>query len=93
MQINQRDNGKKGAFFIAENDEVLAEMSYVWSGEHLFIIDHTEVSEKLAGKGTGKQLVEAAVAFARANRHKIIPLCPFAKKVMERSKEYADVLK
>ncbi len=50
MEIQQEDNGKKGVFFIEENGEVVAEMTYVWSGEDKIIIDHTEVSEKLAGK-------------------------------------------
>lgn len=93
MQIQQQDDGKKGSFFIKEGEELLAEMTYTWPSKHLFIIDHTEVSDKLAGQGVGKQLVNAAVEFARAHQHKILPLCPFAKKVMERGSEYADVLK
>ncbi len=54
MEIQQEDNGKKGVFFIEENGEVVAEMTYVWSGEDKIIIDHTGVSEKLGGKGIGK---------------------------------------
>ena len=65
MEIQQEDNGKKGVFFIEENGEVVAEMTYVWSGEDKIIIDHTEVSEKLGGKGIGKQLVHKAVEMAR----------------------------
>ncbi len=93
MQIQQQDNGKKGSFFVKDGEELLAEMTYTWPSEHLFIIDHTEVSDKLAGKGVGKQLVEAAVEFARTNQHKILPLCPFAKKVLEKDTKYADVLR
>lgn len=93
MQIQQQDNGKKGSFFVKDGEELLAEMTYTWPSEHLFIIDHTEVSDKLAGKGVGKQLVEAAVEFARTNQHKILPLCPFAKKVLERDPKYAGALR
>jgi predicted GNAT family acetyltransferase len=57
MQIQHTDDGKRGAFFIKEQDETLAEMIYKWSDESTFIIEHTEVSDKLAGKGVGKQLV------------------------------------
>jgi uncharacterized protein len=92
MQIQQQDNGKKGSFFVKDGEELLAEMTYTWPSEHLFIIDHTEVSDKLAGKGVGKQLVNAAVEFARANGHKILPLCPFAKKAIDKTPEYQDVL-
>ncbi len=92
MTIQQTDDGKKGAFYIEENGERLAEMTYVWAGSGMFIIDHTEVSEKLAGKGAGKQLVAKAVAYAREKNIKIKPLCPFAKAVFDKTPDYHDVL-
>ncbi len=92
MNIQQTDDGKKGAFYIEENGERLAEMTYVWAGTGMFIIDHTEVSDKLAGKGAGKQLVAKAVDFAREQNVKIKPLCPFANSVFKKVQEYSDVL-
>ena len=92
MEIQEEDNGKKGVFFIEENGEVVAEMTYVWSGEDKIIIDHTEVSEKLGGKGIGKQLVHRAVEMAREKQIKILPLCHFAKKVFDKTEDYKDVL-
>lgn len=92
MNIQQNDNGKKGAFYIEQEGETLAEMTYVWAGAEKFIIDHTEVSERLAGKGAGKQLVAAAVNFAREKGVKIFPLCPFAHSVFDKVAEYKDVL-
>lgn len=67
-------------------------MHYVWAGEKKLIIDHTEVAEAFEGRGLGKQLVKAAVLYARANDIKIVPLCPFAKGVFDRVEEYSDVL-
>lgn len=92
MTIQQRDDGRKGAFYIEETGEQLAEMTYVWAGTGLFIIDHTEVSEKLAGKGAGKQMVQRAVDFARERQVKIKPLCPFAKSVFDKTPDYNGVL-
>ena len=92
MEIQHEDNGKKGVFFIEENGEIIAEMTYVWSGEDKIIIDHTEVSEKLGGKGIGKQLVHKAVEMDRGNHIKIRPLCPFAKRLFDKTEEYKDVL-
>ena len=92
MEIQHEDNGKKGVFFIEENGEIIAEMTYVWSGEDKIIIDHTEVSEKLGGKGIGKQLVHKAVEMAREYHIKILPLCPYAKRVIDKTEEYKDVL-
>ena len=92
MNIQQKDNGKKGSFYIEEAGSLLAEMTYVWSGENKFIIDHTEVSPTLEGKGIGKQLVHKAVEFARERNVKIMPLCPFAKRVFDKVIDYQDVL-
>lgn len=92
MEIQQHDDGHKGMFFIASGQERLAEMTYVWTGSDRIIIDHTEVSEKLKGQGAGKQLVAAAVDWARKMRVKIMPLCPFARSVFDKTPDYADVL-
>ena len=92
MEIKQKDNGKKGAFFIEEDNQTLAEMTYVWAGTNKIIIDHTEVDEKLKGKNAGKQMLAKAVEFARQNNIKIMPLCPFAKSVFDKVAEYQDVL-
>ncbi|MBL7842333.1 MAG: N-acetyltransferase [Cyclobacteriaceae bacterium] len=92
MNILHQQNGSKGSFYIEENNQRLAEMTYTLAGEKLMIIDHTDVSDALRGKGAGKQLVTAAVHHARAQGIKILPLCPFARSVFERVKEFQDVL-
>ena len=56
------------------------------------IIDHTEVKTEYSGKGIGKQLVMAAVEFARSRNVKILPLCPFAKAIFGKIPEIRDVL-
>jgi predicted GNAT family acetyltransferase len=92
MQIQFEQSDSKGAFFVEENHQHLATMTFSKAGDQLLIIDHTEVSDALRGKNVGKQLVAAAVEHARKNNLKILPLCPFAKSVFERVKEYQDVL-
>jgi predicted GNAT family acetyltransferase len=92
MEILQVDNGIKGKFYILENNIQEAEMTYTWVGTERFIIDHTEVSEVLKGKSAGKQMVLQAVAFAREKGLKIIPLCPFANSVFQKTPEIKDVL-
>lgn len=92
MNIEQIEHGSKGAFLIRENNQRLAEMTYSKAGENLIIIDHTEVSEALRGKGAGIQLVTAAVNYAREKKIKILPLCPFAKAIFEKTPSLSDVL-
>jgi len=92
MEVQQEDNGKKGKFFILENAQQEAEMTYTWAGDSRIIIDHTDVSQALQGKSAGKQMLMKAVAFAREKGIKIIPLCPFAKSVFDKMPEIRDVL-
>lgn len=92
MDIRHQESQSKGAFYMEEGDIRLAEMSYSRAGDKLLIIDHTEVSDVLKGKGAGKQLVAAAVDHARRHDLKILPLCPFAKSVFDRVTEWQDVL-
>ncbi|WP_353143427.1 GNAT family N-acetyltransferase [Acinetobacter pragensis] len=92
MIVQQDDNGKKGAFFVVQEHERLAEMTYSWAGTDKFIIDHTDVSDTLRGQGVGRHLLDAAVQFARERQVKIIPLCPFAKSVFDKEPSLRDVL-
>jgi hypothetical protein len=68
-------------------------MTYSKAGDNMIIIDHTDVSDNLRGQGAGKQLVMKAVEYARSNNIKILPLCPFAKSVFDKTPEIGDVLK
>jgi predicted GNAT family acetyltransferase len=90
MEIKQFDDGKKGHFSAKEGDVKAGIMTYVWAGDDRFIIEHTEGNPEF--KGVGKKLLDEAVAFARENNKKIIPLCPFAKKMFDRTPEIHDVL-
>lgn len=92
MEIQRVEIETKGSFFIETDGKKLAEMTYSKAGDDKIIIDHTEVSEALKGTGAGKKLVAESVKYARENNIKIIPLCPFAKSVFEKTAEYSDVL-
>jgi len=92
MQIEQKQTGSKGSFYIGEEDTPLAEMTYTMPAPDKMIIDHTEVSDELRGKNIGYQLVNTAVEYARINNIKIIPLCPFANAIFKNKPEFHDVL-
>jgi len=92
MEIKQINADTKGFFKAEENGTEAGKMTYSWAGKNKFIIDHTEVNPQFTGRSVGKQIVMAAVSFARENNLKIIPLCPFAKSVFDRTSEIKDVL-
>lgn len=92
MEIEHIENEKGGEFVIEENGNRSAEMGYTNAGEKLIIIDHTFVESHLRGEGIAKDLVAEGVKFARENNLKVMPLCPFAKAIIERTPEFQDVL-
>ena len=92
MKIKQKDDGRNGLFYVEQDGQILARMTYIWDGAERIIIDHTEVDEALKGQSAGKQLIGKAVAFAREKNIKIIPTCSFVQSVFERVDEYKDVL-
>lgn len=47
-------------------------------------IEYVEVDEDLRGSGLGLQLVQKAVAFAKDSGLKVVPICGYARAVMER---------
>ncbi|MES3016527.1 MAG: GNAT family N-acetyltransferase [Bacteroidota bacterium] len=92
MEINHLEHSHKGSFYVEENGALIAEMTYSMAGPGKMILDHTSVSDQLRGHGVGNLLVDAAVSYSRDNNLKIIPLCPFARSVFNRTPAYADVL-
>jgi predicted GNAT family acetyltransferase len=56
-------------------------------------IDFVEVSPSTRGTGLGKRLVEAAVAWARESKRKVVPVCSYSLAVIERDEALQDVLK
>ena len=92
MNIELTNDGKKGKFMALENNVHAGEMTFTWAGDQKFIIDHTEVNPDFRGQSVGKQLVMAAVQFARERDVKIIPLCPYAKSVFQKSEDIRDIL-
>ncbi len=92
MNIQREEHGRKGAFFIDQDGEWVAELTYFKSGDNTITVDHTEVDPKLQDQDVGSQLVAAVVEYARENGLKIKPACPFAKKVIDSTPEYQDIL-
>jgi hypothetical protein len=91
MEIMHEDDGSKGMFFVEQDGQILAKLTYVWDGNKI-IIDHTVVDNSLSGKGIGKQLMQKSVDFAREKNIKIMPLCSFAKAVFDKVEDFQDVL-
>lgn len=77
-------DGHKGAAVAFLGEKLLAEMTFSLAGEHLLIIDHTQVDDQLRGQGTGRKLLALILNWAEAKHKKILPLCPYARSVFDK---------
>lgn len=92
VQISVELGETKGQFTARDGDAVLGAMTFSRAGETRIIVDHTEVADAARGTGLGRQLFDAMVAWARANRVQVIALCPYAASVFRKVPEARDVL-
>lgn len=90
LEVTHEHSGHRGAFVIDVSGKRLAALTYTVAGSYV-ILDHTEVDVSLRGSGAGAKLVRAAVEWARSEHQRLLPLCPFARAVFDRTPEYADV--
>ena len=91
VEVRQAEDGSKGSFTAWEGDQRAGVMTYSRGNPTFVIVDHTEALAGFEGRGIGKLVVAGAVKWARENGQKIMPLCPYARSVFERTPDYADV--
>lgn len=87
--INIEHNAAEGIFRAMEDGKEVGNIEYELSGQ-VMTITHTRAH--VQGRGLGRLLVAAAIDYARDRGMKIIPLCSYAKVLMERTEEYRDML-
>src|SRR5258708_22432 len=72
-------------------DGKVAFSKYLLAGEKI-IIEDTEVPVELEGKGIAGRIVRTALDYARAQKLKVMPLCPFTAGFIHRHPEYQDLV-
>ena len=88
FKINEK---KKGSFFIEDEGRRIAEMIINMTGD-IMIVEHTEVTPEMEGKGLAKQLVNAMADYVRTKELKVVPLCPYTLAVFKKDPEkYKDI--
>lgn len=101
ITIQHQETGKKGIFEAwmraAEEGSCtepvqVGEMTYQRPTLQRMIINHTRVFDGFEGRGIARQMVLAAVDFARANNRQIVPVCSYARTLLTRKDEYKDIL-
>ncbi|WP_244258522.1 GNAT family N-acetyltransferase [Streptomyces sp. Tu 2975] len=52
---------------------------------------HTKIDEALSGQGLAARLVHDALEDVRAANKRIVPVCPYVKKYLEKHEGFADI--
>jgi hypothetical protein len=60
---------------------------------HELALTHAETPRELEGRGLASKVVRTALDFARAQKLKVIPQCPFVAWYIREHQEYADLLR
>ena len=73
-------------------DGKLSKLDYIRNGNN-FVITHVGVHPDLRGHGVAGKIVEAGIAYARANSFRVVPMCSYAAAYFRRHPEYAELTK
>jgi hypothetical protein len=92
LPIQHEQSGDAGVFYVEVGGERLAELGYRRSAGRANI-EHTNVSERLRGRGVARRLVDAAVAWARGSGTKLSATCSYAKSVFDKDPSLRDVVR
>lgn len=93
MKIEHHETSGQGRFEARDENKFAGKLEYSREEENKMVIEHTEVDPSFQGGGVGKDLVKEAAKFARDHNMKIVPVCSYAKTILERGSDYDDVLK
>jgi predicted GNAT family acetyltransferase len=80
-------------FVLRINGERFGFLEFTRPDVGLMCIEHVEVALELRGSGLGRQLVQKAVAFAKDAKLRVVPICSYARAVMQRDPALAAALK
>jgi uncharacterized protein len=84
VSIAREETDGAQEFVLRVDGERLGFLEFTRPGAGVMRIEYVEVAPELRGTGLGKQLVEQAVAFAKDASLKVVPICSYARAVIQR---------
>jgi uncharacterized protein len=86
-RIEVADAPERDRYELSIDGEVVGFATYrTHPGRITFV--HTEIDERLQGRGLGDRLIRFALEDARTRGLAVLPLCPFVKAFIERHREF-----
>jgi uncharacterized protein len=86
-RIEVADAPHRERYEFSINGEVVGFTAY-HARPGLIALVHTEVDERVQGRGIGDQLIRFALEDARERGLAVLPFCPFVKAFIERNREF-----
>jgi predicted GNAT family acetyltransferase len=90
-RIDIADAPDRERYELSVNDEVVGFTIYR-ARPGLIAFVHTEVDERVQGRGLGDRLIRFALEDARARDLAVLPFCPFVKAFIERHREFEELV-
>ena len=84
VSIDREETNGVHEFVLRVDGARLGYLEFTTPDAGVMRIEYVEVSPELRGTGLGKQLVEKAVAFATNASLKVVPICSYARAVIQR---------
>lgn len=75
---------EEGRIFCMENDEVIAETTYVHKDNGEVDIDHTYISPKLRGQGAAGEMMKVVAEYLKENGLKASASCSYANSWLKK---------
>jgi predicted GNAT family acetyltransferase len=91
LTVLREDGATRGRYVIHLAPGFEAEMTFRIGEDRTITIDHTGVPPEYEGRGIAARLVQKAVADAREQGFKIVPICSYVVAQFRRHPEWADL--
>ena len=85
------ENNEAAGRYEVQRDGELSVLEYERAGDRI-TFTHTRVPKAVEGRGIGSELVEAALADARAAALTVVPACPFVRAYIQEHPEYMSLV-
>jgi len=93
VSIEREELNGNNEFVLRVEGQRLGFLEYTRPDVGVMRIEYVEVSPELRGTGLGRQLVEKAVAFATESKQRVVPICSYARAVIQRDPALSAALK
>jgi hypothetical protein len=93
VTVTREDAGGGQQFVLRVDGARLGSLDFTRPEAGVLRIEYVEVAPELRGSGLGRQLVQAAVDWARDSDLKVVPICGYARAVITRDPEMRTVLR